>query len=331
MARFGVIAIASLTVGLGLASPVIAQEENPAEAAFQKGRALLAERRYREACESFERSQREDPASGTLLALAYCQELSGLIASALVNYRAAAELAQVEGQDERRDAAMQQSKTLADRVSVLTIRVPSGIAETPGLRVTLDGAELGRARFGTPIPLDGGTYRVEAVLGDTTWSTTVTLQGERDKKSLVVELVLPSQNSAPPASVPPAAPVAAQRADTSDSSATLRAVALGLGVAGVACFGVGTGFGIAANSKNQASKRDGHCDDTGCDARGVELRNDAFTYAHLSNGFFLAGGVLALGGAALYFGTALGSNESSSRVEANVTPAGGRIVFTETF
>ena len=94
--------------------------------------------------------------------------------------------------------------------------------------------------------------------------------------------------------------------------------------------GSSAGF-AAADAKNRASNRDGHCDDTGCDAHGVELRNDAFTAAHLSNGFFLAGGVLALGSAGLYLGTKLGTKSSPSRVDARVGPTGGSVTLTEAF
>src|SRR5262245_20129724 len=198
MARLVTFVAATALYGLSLARVAVAAEPEQAEEAFQRGRALLAERRYAEACQAFETSQAADPASGTLLALAYCQELSGLLASAYANYRAAAELAQREGHDERRVAATDQSKALEERVSVLTIVVPPTLADMPELEIKLDGAEVARAKFGMPIPVNGGTYRVEANVGRVTWTADVAVQGERDKKTLVVEL------SAPPAKEKPA-------------------------------------------------------------------------------------------------------------------------------
>src|SRR5882724_5078619 len=100
MDRFMILAVATL---VGFASRhTLADESAPAPASqadetFLLGRALLKDRRYAEACPKFQQSQVEDPASGTLLALAYCQELSGLLASSLSSYLAAAQLAEHEG------------------------------------------------------------------------------------------------------------------------------------------------------------------------------------------------------------------------------------------
>src|SRR5262245_41023526 len=80
------------------AAPVAPAASPPADAkkadeTFNAGHKLMKDGNFTDACPKFEESQRADPASGTLLALAYCQELSGLLASACGNYRAAAQLA----------------------------------------------------------------------------------------------------------------------------------------------------------------------------------------------------------------------------------------------
>src|SRR5688572_5422386 len=95
-----------------------------ADESFREGHALLRERRYAEACPKFEQSQRQDPASGTLLALAYCQELSGQLATSWANYLAAAQLAEREGHPERQSAASERVQVLASRVSRLTVVAP---------------------------------------------------------------------------------------------------------------------------------------------------------------------------------------------------------------
>jgi hypothetical protein len=331
MRRRGAAAIAAALMVLAAARGAQAGNPERAEEAFQRGRTFLEKREYAQACRSFEESQLEDPASGTLLALAYCQELSGLLASAYKNYRAAAELAQTEGQSERHQAATQQSKALEQRVSALTIVVPENVAGVPGLRVTLDGVEVARSRFGTPIPVNGGTYRVEAVAGKAAWSAAVSVHGERDYKTLVVELILSQPESRPaPASMSPrsAAPPSHRAPDPPRS---LEYVSLGLALGGSAALVGGIAFGIRAQAKNRASNRDGHCDARGCDARGIELRNEAFSAAHTATWLSIASGALVAGAAGLYVGTTLGWGRSSARVDANIGPSTAGVIVTERF
>src|SRR5262245_11942087 len=58
-----------------------------AEELFREAHGLLKRAQYREACGKFAASQNLEPASGTLLALAYCQERAGRLASAWHDYR----------------------------------------------------------------------------------------------------------------------------------------------------------------------------------------------------------------------------------------------------
>lgn len=329
MTRLVTFVAATAMLGLSVARVAVAAEPEQAEEAFQRGRALLAERRYAEACRAFETSQAADPASGTLLALAYCQELSGLLASAYGNYRAAAELAQREGHAERRAAAADQSNALADRVSVLTIVVPPSLSDNTGLRVTLDGAEVTREKLGTAMPVNGGTYRVEAAIGQTSWSATVTVGGEKDKKTLVVEL-LPPRRTEPVAPVTPAPQPAAPESERAGTNA-LQNAGLVTAIAGVATVGVGLGFGLVASSKHHASRRDGHCDETGCDAKGMELENAAISAARVSTWCVIGGSVVAVGGVALYFGAKSERRESSARLETIVAPGGAQLLYKGSF
>ncbi len=325
MTGSGVVAFCTALLVLAATGSAHAGNVDHAEEAFQRGRTFLGEGRYAEACQSFEESQREDPASGTLLALAYCQELSGLLASAYKNYRAAAELAQTEGKSERRDAATQQSKALEQRVSVLTILVPPNLAGNPALRVMLDGAEVGRAKFGTPIPVNGGNYRVEAVVGGASWSTNVAVKKERDAKTLIVELAVAPPEPAPPAAVPPARSPPRDRG----RARTLEVVSAGLAIGSAVSLAGGAAFALRADAKNRASNRDGHCNATGCDERGVALRNNAFSAAHTATWLVVTSGILAAGAAGLYVGTTLGLGEHSARIDASVALGGVRVLVTE--
>src|SRR4051812_18781657 len=133
-----------------------------AEESFDEGRALLKDKRYADACPKFEESQRQDPASGTLLALAYCQELSGRLATSRATYVAAARLAEQEGRSDRKAAAIDRAQALASRVSKLTVIVPPELLVLPGFHLLRDGIEFERASFGTAVATDGGTHAFEA-------------------------------------------------------------------------------------------------------------------------------------------------------------------------
>ena len=101
MAQHKRTAIWALAAGLVLPRWAAAQDTTKADETFHAGRELMKDGKLAEACPKFEESQKADPAPGTLLALAYCQELSGLLASAHANYLAAADLASKEGQPEK--------------------------------------------------------------------------------------------------------------------------------------------------------------------------------------------------------------------------------------
>ncbi len=328
----------ALAAALGL-GPVCAEaddDEDTAEKRFKEGHELLGEKRYDEACQKFEQSQQAAPASGAQLALAYCQELSGLLASSFRSYQEAEDLARIEGHGERQTAAHERGNSLKERVSTLTIVVPSSVANLRGLRLSLDGKELSQPEFGTAIPVDGGPHYVEAKAPDRVpWSETVLLERERHRKTLIVPGLEPI--SAPPAntasantsSMVPALPAREAQPDSEPSPA--RQVSLALGAGSLVTLGVGAFFGLKAYSKNDASNSHGHCDSQGCDSEGTELRNDAISAARASTWLFAASGVLALSSVTLYFVSAPSSKSSTASIGANVGANGAQLSLRRSF
>ncbi len=321
-----------LALGLGLALPAVAraQDTTRADETFQAGRALLKDGKYADACPKFEESQRHDPASGTLLALAYCQELSGLLASSWANYLAAADLAAKEGQTERHAAATERAKALSARYSTLTIVVPADLGNLPGLRVLRDGIEVARTAYNGRIPLNGGMHSIEAVApGRERWSGAVTLQQEADHKTMTLPVLGAEHGGgivtfsgqpkadAPP---PPARPEPANR---------LRQASLLLAVGSGVALGLGATFGILATSRNESSNEDGHCDPSGCDAVGIERRKAALSAASVSTWSFVAAGALATGSVVLYLNSS--PSKQSTRIETGVYEGSARVAVTRRF
>ncbi|MEI9935978.1 MAG: hypothetical protein WDO69_02010 [Pseudomonadota bacterium] len=305
--------------------PPPSSSTNPsADESFREGHALLKDKRYADACRKFEQSQRQDPASGTLLALAYCQELSGLLATSWANYLAAAQLAEREGHSDRQSAATERVQALAARVSRLTVLVPPELLSLAGFHLLRDGVEFERASFAVAVPMDGGPHVFLATApGRVPWTSTVTLLSERDQKTLV----LPQLDLAPPPSSnqgtgqsghAAAAPPASVTGDTAehDSAVMLKRTGLALAIASAVGVGVGTAFAVSAHSKNDQSNANGNCDSTGCNENGVSLRNDALSAARVATWSFVASGALAAGSVTLF--VLASSNHSTSQHAARV-------------
>jgi hypothetical protein len=303
-----------------------------ADETFNAAHQLLKTGNFADACPKFEESQRADPASGTLLALAYCQELSGLFASACSNYRAAADLAAKEGQTERQKAASARAEALSKRVSTLTLQVPPELTRQPGLVIKRDGVALDRTAYNGAIPLNGGTHAIEvSAPGYERWAAAVTLQNEADHKTLALP-ILERENAS-------FIPLTAQRRDARQPAAppaspaetntirVMRQASLAMGIGSAVAVGFGVTFGIAAKSRNDASNRDGHCDATGCDVYGSERRSAALDAATVSTWSFVTAGALGAGALVLYFG----AESKSARLATSVVDGSPRVSLSGSF
>jgi hypothetical protein len=312
MRRFGFLAAAAMLIGVALPARALAEEpsaaEQPsvAEQLFRDGHALMKDRRYSEACPKFAESQQRDPASGTLLALAYCQELANLLASAQASYTAAAELARSENQEERRSAATARAAALTGRISTITVNVPEPVAALPSLVVKSNGVEVARTAWGWPVPNDGGNHVIEASApGRQSWSTQVLLGPERDQRVVSLPMLedlsppvaAPAQRSAPLSD----APSSEHRYWTTPRAVGWGAVGAGV-VAGVAALYFADSAHAAQTDVNTALKSEQSMP-VGArptwDTIGSAREADGQRAQTLSEVFGVSAGALILGGAAL--------------------------------
>src|SRR5688572_3592069 len=88
-----------------------------AEALFREGTALLDEKKFAEACPKLAESHRLDPATGTLLALAFCHEGEGRLASAWAEFAEVAGRAREEGRTDRELVAREHAANLEPRLA----------------------------------------------------------------------------------------------------------------------------------------------------------------------------------------------------------------------
>jgi hypothetical protein len=274
-----------LAIALMLASPQArAQGPDPvaAEALFVEGRKDMENGNYARACPKFAESQRLDPAPGTLLNLADCEEKVGALASAWQHLRQLAD--QLPQSDERRAVILARAKAMDQRVPRLVILPPE--RPIPGLKVTRDGVELGAAAFGVPLPANPGEHVV-----------VVTAPGRPENKTKVTlaEGVTKTLRAEPGALEAPEEP--AVEPEPRSSPATKRAVGWVVGGLGVVALGAGTGFGIAALSKKSDS--DAFCKDTPCSSEQGRLAfDDAKSRARASD--ILIGTGVAMVGVAVF-------------------------------
>jgi hypothetical protein len=148
----------ALAVVLGAVPAVAAEPLDPAggEWLFREGRTLMKKGDFLSACPKLEESLRLDPAVGTLMNLAECEERIGRTASAWQRWGAAAD--QLPARDRRRETALGRARTLEKSLARLTIKL--GAAAPPSARVLRDGVLLGDPSLGVPLPVDPGIHWV---------------------------------------------------------------------------------------------------------------------------------------------------------------------------
>lgn len=244
-----------MSVALGLLLQIQNASAAPSASAqarslFREARALMEQQRYAEACPKLQESLRIDPGMGTQFNLAHCWEKLGLTASAWGLFLDVASAAQQTSQRAREASARERAAALEPRLSRLRVDVPDSV---PGLTIVVAGDELGQGAWSAAMPIDPGSYHIEANAPDKQpWSRDVVVDGEGTTTSVEVPLL---KDIAPV--VEPPDPELAQAATPEDdggggSGRTI--LALSLGTVGVAGVVAGVLYGLNAKSHTTASQ-----------------------------------------------------------------------------
>ena len=128
---------AGVTVLAHGANAAPSDQKAAAQAMFDKGRALVLQKNFAEACPLLAQSERLDAALGTMLWLADCYENNGQTASAWAQFKEAASVAALRN-DSREAVARRRADALAPKLSHLVIAAPTG-RDVPGLDIRRDG------------------------------------------------------------------------------------------------------------------------------------------------------------------------------------------------
>jgi hypothetical protein len=283
-----------------------------AQSLFKDGRALMNAGKTAEACAKFSESDRLDPEIGTHLNLALCHEAQGKTASAWVEFGETADQADRIHDDERSKFAHQHAQDLEKKLSRVRLRVDQPAA---GTTIAIDGAAIGQAGWASAVPLDPGAHelRVEAP-GKKTWTKPFEVPA-------TTELAVPALEDAAVTTAPPPPPN-----DEPKSGSPLRLVGFitaGVGVAGIA---VGSIFGVMTISANDKANTECTLAMGKCTQAGVDAGRNADTFATVSTIAFIAGGVLAAGGAVLIL-----AGKPSKKTGARVVPLLGGLQIMGSF
>jgi hypothetical protein len=274
---------------------------------------------YQGACAKLEESYRLDPATGALYALALCHERLGKLATAWVEFMDAAARAKAERYKEREESARQHAEALAPRLSTLMLNVVPQTAELPGLMIFRNGVALGRAAWGTAIPVDPGRHvlRAEAP-GRTAWKAEVVIEGDARRQIVhVPELALAPK----PARVEPLRAKTPRLAPRGASLMPLQIAAVGVAGAGLSSLVFAGVAAIRALDLNASS--DENCQDNRCNSAGLNDRSAAREAANFATAGAIVGGALVgIGTAVFVLGRPSQSSTPESSFSVSVSPLG---------
>lgn len=295
------------------------QDQAAAEALFDAGRALVQKGEFEAGCQKLAQSYAIDPALGTLLNLADCQQRAGRTATAWLHYREAAALARSTGQIPREEMARRRAAELETQLCMLTIApevAPVRARTIPrDLVITRDGTPVRVEALGVPTPVDPGVHRIRIARG--TREEERHLEARPAQEGCAPSMIeLPEWALAPASAPPPAGPVAGP-ANTSptappgappDAAAPVDEPRGGFGphhAAAIATFGAGlvaTGFGVGFGVDAIVTKNDAErfCRPAGCTDAGLTGLHDAGTSADVSTVLFAVGGSLLITGTILW-------------------------------
>jgi hypothetical protein len=233
----------------------------------------------------------------------------------------------------------------------IAFEVKASGADVSAVKVTMDGKPLAERLDGTALPVDIGehVFTFEVPGQPPVTRTLVLTEGEKGRRERITITGPPA-----PAPVPQAAPAPAPSPETNApagpapvSSAagpaptggmgTQRILGLVAGGVGVAGVGVGSVFGLMTLS--QKSQQQSACaSSTSCTSSGhaqaLSDHSSGMTDGAIATAGFIAGGVLLVGGALLFFTAGHPSDSPSAAgllVVPSVGPGGGGALLTGAF
>jgi hypothetical protein len=319
--------VTSIALVAALIAPASADK---ADKLFQKAKKLHAEKKFAEACPTYEEVDKTDPAIGSKLNIAKCYEDWGRLATAYSWYVQADKMA-TGAKDDRAAKIKELIEELDTNVPRLTIKTPDGADPDVLDTLTLDGQPIAEDYLNTEQRIDPGPHVIEFVV-----------EGQKKKKMAPVErggeselsLDIPKgvgKKPRPKKNGEVTPPVI----ETPDPGKKRRWIGIGVGGAGVVAIGVASIMTLSARGTYNDALEE-HCmnSTTGCTPTGVRLTREARSTANVATVITLVGVAAIAGGAVLYF-TAPKAPSATEKQALYVSPTldttGGGFVVGGTF
>lgn len=272
-----------------------------AERLFREGREAVKAGDYASAYPKFTESQRLEPAPGTLMNLADCEEHLGEIVAARNDFALAA--SGFSKSDPRRAFVLQHASELEKRIAHVTLRL---LDPLPGVVVRRGKSLVGPAELGRAVDVDPGDLEV-----------VVSAPGRIDRRQTLhvaegqtVDVMLEVGNVVPTKTVIVREKIA--------STSPWRIAGFVVGGVGAAAAAVGVVTGILTLTRASTVKE--HCDAAFvCDAQGYAAAQDGKVLMPVSTTAVIAGVALVATGATL---VVWNGGRSKTKIDAWITPWG---------
>jgi hypothetical protein len=312
--------VAAITLGsalCGLAGAARADRTSAerADQQFKKGKKLLAEHRYAEACTAFEDSDRLDTQIGAKLNVARCYQDWGKLATAWRWYIDAEQMAIKAGDDRSRKVRLLIDQ-LDPTIPRITLQLPRD-AITDRVAVQLDDATIALSALGDERRVDPGPHRIDVIVDGV--KHTQPAQAERGDRVRVV-LDVPTRHKPAPA----ATATATTDAENPDPGRTRRLLGIALGGSGAVAMGIAGIVTLNAHSDYDHALTT-HCmgKTNMCDDTGLTQTHSARHTANVATVVTLFGLAAVAGGAVLYFTAPHGPGTANSEHALYLAPAIG--------
>lgn len=272
---------------------------NGAQLLFDEGRRALDAKDYVTACEKFRQSNGLEPAAGTLMNWATCEEQLNQLVSASQHWRDA--IARLPPYDERTPFADSHLRRVNGRLAYLTLTLTPDAPQ--GTRVERDDARVEANALDTEVAIDPGAHRIVVFAPRRTPHEYTIVVREREHDALVIAPgpALPSEPVRP-------APSPRKPEHGNSTSFTVGVISGGLGLAGVAAATV-TGLMLPAKQRLV----DENCRNGTCNSQGLAAAADGKRLLVINTTGWVVGAVgLGLGTYLVISGSAGGKDHTTS-------------------